>query len=302
MLDDGSMSITRLRHLASVAQTGSMRESARLLGIHPAALSRSIHGLERELGIGLVVPHGRGIRVTDAGMELADEATHAVQAYDRFHDRAGDVAQDAPAELRIASFETFTTYVLGDLAAGALAAHAVRVVAMRPGEVEGAVAGGDADIGITIAPASTTDATHVEVGSMRLATFAHPDLAARAATPDGVLPFAAPGHAVQSSLAAQRAADGWPDGEHRVVRYRINALETAFEVARRGLAAVYAPDVVVRLHNESTVAERRLVEVTGEPWESCAREATIWLVTRPDDAGNPLTHRVLGALARLTTD
>ena len=69
------MSLTRLRYFAKVARLGSIREAADALHVAPSAVSRQIAKLEEQLGVELLEPNGRGIRLTAAGRILSGHAS-----------------------------------------------------------------------------------------------------------------------------------------------------------------------------------------------------------------------------------
>ncbi|MEN2417439.1 LysR family transcriptional regulator [Streptomyces rimosus] len=64
----------RLRVLVEIADRGSMSAAARALSFSQPAVSRQIEALEQEVGAQLVLRLGRGVRLTDAGLLLADRA------------------------------------------------------------------------------------------------------------------------------------------------------------------------------------------------------------------------------------
>jgi len=60
----------RLRVLKEVAARGTMAAAGEALCLTPPAVSQQIAALERETGMALLVRHGRGVRLTDAGRVL----------------------------------------------------------------------------------------------------------------------------------------------------------------------------------------------------------------------------------------
>jgi hypothetical protein len=62
------MTESRLRTLVALAATGSVRGAASRLTVTESAVSASIGALARELGVPLVEPVGRGLRLTASGM------------------------------------------------------------------------------------------------------------------------------------------------------------------------------------------------------------------------------------------
>lgn len=72
------MKLTHIRDVLAVAQLGSLRAAGRHLGIAQPAVTRSIHEIERELGVSLFERHARGVRLTAMGQVFVRRA-EAVQ-------------------------------------------------------------------------------------------------------------------------------------------------------------------------------------------------------------------------------
>ena len=60
------MTLNQLRSFLAVADGGSVRAAAEELVVTQAAVSASIAALQKSLGVALVTPDGRGLRLTDA--------------------------------------------------------------------------------------------------------------------------------------------------------------------------------------------------------------------------------------------
>ena len=76
------MTLVQLRHLLSLAQTGSFSKSATALFLTQPALSRSISALEAELGQSLFDRIGRHSELTPFGREAVERARDVVLAAD----------------------------------------------------------------------------------------------------------------------------------------------------------------------------------------------------------------------------
>ncbi len=82
------MTLVQLRHLLSLARTGSFSRSAAALFITQPALSRSIGALEGELGQRLFDRIGRQSELTPFGREMVARASELVLAADDLRERA----------------------------------------------------------------------------------------------------------------------------------------------------------------------------------------------------------------------
>ncbi|MFJ3044385.1 LysR substrate-binding domain-containing protein [Herbaspirillum chlorophenolicum] len=70
-----TIKLTTLRDFIAVAERSGVRAAARHLGVPQPAVTRSIHELERELGVVLFERHGRGVRLTEMGQVFLRRAT-----------------------------------------------------------------------------------------------------------------------------------------------------------------------------------------------------------------------------------
>jgi DNA-binding transcriptional LysR family regulator len=95
------MTLVQLRHLLSLAQTGSFSKSAQALFLTQPALSRSIRALELELGQALFDRIGRHSEVTPFGREVVERARQLVGAADDLRDSATQMALGNVGTLRI---------------------------------------------------------------------------------------------------------------------------------------------------------------------------------------------------------
>jgi molybdate transport repressor ModE-like protein len=102
------LNLERLRVLQAVARHGSVTAAAAELHVTTSAVSQQLTKLERESGTSLVERSGRGIRLTDAAMLLAEHASTILSMAERAQAdvdaRAGAVA----GHLGLASLPTAT--------------------------------------------------------------------------------------------------------------------------------------------------------------------------------------------------
>ena len=96
-----AMTLVQLRHLLSLAQTGSFSKSASALFLTQPALSRSIRALEVELGQPLFDRIGRRSEVTPFGREVTARARQLVGAAEDLRDSGSQMARGKAGTLRI---------------------------------------------------------------------------------------------------------------------------------------------------------------------------------------------------------
>jgi DNA-binding transcriptional LysR family regulator len=271
------MDITKIKYFSVVAETGSVRKAADLLQLSPPALSRAIKQLEEELGVELFVPSGRGIAITDQGRLLQRRAGRLLSEYESFVTESHRPDQGSDL-LRIGSFEIFSTHFLGWAIEHYLAERNVLLRELLPAELEGALLNREIDIGITSIPVPNEALDYLKVATQELGTYGR---AGRfAATPFAELPFCVPISPVSGAAMPVQGLDGWPiNGPSRHVRYQFHLMETALNVAARGLGVLFCPPFVVKCYNEM-VREQFQLERLPRPEGMKPVKMGIYLVKR----------------------
>jgi DNA-binding transcriptional LysR family regulator len=268
--------ITRLRYFCALAETQSVRKAAELLHVSPGALSKALAQTEEAAGAPLFARVGRTIALTDAGRRFHARAARVVAEYDALH-RPVD---DAPGELRIGSFEVFTTHLLGHVVA-ASKETALLALEVTPGRMEEAVRENTVDFGITYAPVAIDGVEHVPVGKLTMGIFGRPSWVA---APFPSLPFAVPITSVGGHVAGFQSLDAWPSDVPRLVRFRCEMLETALVLARNEQAVLHCPSFVVSLSN---IASKTPLMPIPLPKKMKAVTATVYLVKRASEPETP---------------
>lgn len=192
-----------LRALRSVAALGTLARAAEELGYTASAVSQQIKRLERQVGVPVLAPAGRGVVLTPAGQAIADSAPEVFQALERCAEAAQSVSEGAPrGTLRVAAFSTAIRGLLAPLLRGlSVRCPDLRVLITEqdPEEALRGVDAGTADLALvhdadglpaTQPPSLTRRLVHTDVGDVVLSR-SHP--LASATEPLGRLDLA--GHA-----------------------------------------------------------------------------------------------------------
>jgi len=106
------LNVPRLRILYELSRRGSVSGVAEALWITPSAVSQQLSALEREVGARLVERVGRGVRPTEAGRRLAQDAERVLAALDVAAATAHGLAGGGPEVLRVAAFPSVVLGVL----------------------------------------------------------------------------------------------------------------------------------------------------------------------------------------------
>ena len=108
---------SRLRTLVALAATGSVRGAASRLTVTESAVSASIGALARELGVPLVEPAGRGLRLTASGTVYARYARRVLGLLDEGAAAAAAELDPTRGRLRLAAVTTAGEHLLPALLA-----------------------------------------------------------------------------------------------------------------------------------------------------------------------------------------
>src|SRR5919204_5624115 len=96
--------LRRLHVLRAVSHYGTVTAAAHALHFSPSAASQQIRQLSRDLGVDLLEPQGRGVRLTPAAHSLLAHADAIQARWDQAeHELRADRA-DAAGVLRVTGF------------------------------------------------------------------------------------------------------------------------------------------------------------------------------------------------------
>jgi DNA-binding transcriptional LysR family regulator len=109
------MDVRRLRILRELADRGSVAAVAAALSFTPSAISEQLRTLEAESGLTLTEPHGRGIRLTEAGQELAGHADQVLAALAGAEAAARRYRSEPHGVVRVAMFQSAARLLLPGL-------------------------------------------------------------------------------------------------------------------------------------------------------------------------------------------
>jgi DNA-binding transcriptional LysR family regulator len=95
----------------TVVQTGTVTESARMLGISQPAVSRLISDFESEVGFQLFSRSGRNLKATPEALLLVEEVRRALSGLEQIKHTATAIKNFRHAQLRLISTPAFSTLI-----------------------------------------------------------------------------------------------------------------------------------------------------------------------------------------------
>lgn len=122
------MDVRRLAMLRELAERGTVGAVADEMNVTPSAVSQQLKLLEREAGVPLVEPEGRGVRLTAAGRELAATATELAVAVQRAEARWQEYLGRPAGDVTVTAFPTGGEMLFPGLLARAADEPAVNLV------------------------------------------------------------------------------------------------------------------------------------------------------------------------------
>ena len=177
------MTLNQLRSFLAVAESGSVRAAAEDLVVTQAAVSASIAALQKSLGVALVTPDGRGLRLTDAGASYARYARRILGLLDEAGRAAAAAADPERGELRIAAVTTAAEQIVPGILGGFRRRHpqtGVRLEAGNRDRVRSLLDRHQVDLVLTGRPEPAWDVVVHAVRAHELVVVAAPELSAAA--------------------------------------------------------------------------------------------------------------------------
>ena len=280
------MEIKRLRQFRAIVEVGSLIKAAELLHLTPGALSKSLQHLEDELDQSLFNRSGRKLILNEFGTRLYQQSEELIRCHDQLLRSIDASTADSRRQIRLASFEVFTTHLLGQLASQSVFDFDLRVLEMPPDQIGERLLDHSADVGISYAPYPNESLTFKLLSKTNFRIYARKNTFTN--TPFMDIPFAIPTSDVRGSTAGLLGIDSWPyERVARHVKFQLTSLESAIALARQGQCAVFIPTFVGELSNRTTAAKYRLVPIPG-PSRLPVIEHSIYGIARKN--ANEQTH------------
>ncbi len=144
------MRIEQLEYVAAVARLGSYRKAAGSLHISQPALSESVRGLERELGVDLLERGRHGARLSESGRDMLPHMLSVLDAVDRLR-HAADEQHQVSRVVRIGTVSAATVPLLAPAIRQFRETHPatqVEVVGGLQADIQRGLLEGNTDLGL----------------------------------------------------------------------------------------------------------------------------------------------------------
>lgn len=129
----------RLRLLRELSHRGTLAAVADALGYSPSAVSRQLGVLEREVGVRLLEPAGRSVRLTPAARRLVSRTERVVRELEQAEAEIARMRTDLTGVIRVATFQTAAHGLVLDAIARLQREHPRLIVEFTHLEAEAAI-------------------------------------------------------------------------------------------------------------------------------------------------------------------
>lgn len=283
------METDRLRYFCAIVDAGSMTRAADALAVSHSGLSKAISALETEIGFEVFRPQGRGLELTREGRLLYQRSREILAKVNAL--REIETAADGRTGFKLGLPEALALALATKIESSS---EDIEMEEMDSGEIEARVLDSKIDFGFTFVPFPHADLDHLKVGTVFIGAYALKGTF-DSLDPETV-PFVAPSTELKDNPLSLKIRDGWNAKYQRLVRFRVNTLAIAIELARSGACAVFAPDFVVENLNESS--ERKLVPLKQLPAASRTKR-DVFLVKRKDVDESKAIKQVVARVRRI---
>lgn len=284
------VTLAQWQMLAAVVDHGGFARAAEQVHRSPSTLNHAVHKLEQQLGVAVLEPHGRQVRLTDAGELLLRRARQLLDSADALEGVAANLAGGLETEVRLA----IDQIVPESLQANALKKFSGQYPLVRVQLHESVLQGGvdslaEGGTDILVSALDVEGFSSEPLLKVALTAVAHPDHPLhRLGRPLDLGDLARYRQLVVRDTAQRQPVDaGWLKAEQR---WTVSHLQTSLDMVRRGLGFAWLP--------ASRIAEalacdalRALPLVAGG-----VRWVSLHLIVRDHEQAGPATQAMAAAL------
>ncbi|MFC3282141.1 LysR family transcriptional regulator [Litchfieldella rifensis] len=289
------VTLSQWQMLAAVIDHGGFARAAEAVHKSPSTLNHAVHKIEEQLGVRVLEPVGRQVRLTEAGEMLLRRARQLIESAAALEDVAERLAEGLEAEVVLAVDQIFPPDALAHALETFSAAFPHVRVQLHETVLNGGVEmlyDGRADLVVSgLAAQGFLGEPLVTVNFLAVAHPAHPlqrlerELDLRDLEQHRQL-------VVRDSALRQSMDSGWLKAEQR---WTVSHLSTSVGMLERGLGFAWVPETLIR----DALDEGRL-----KPLPLSAggiREAPMQLIFRDRDRAGPATRAMANALMTAVT-
>jgi DNA-binding transcriptional LysR family regulator len=281
--------------LAAVVDHGGFARAAEAVHKSPSTLNHAVHKLEEQLGVQVLEPVGRQVRLTESGELLLRRARQLIESAASLEDVASRLASGLEAEVVVAIDQTFPEAAQ----AKALEVFSTAYPQVRVQLHESVLNGGiemlyDGRADLVVSGLEAQGFLGEPLVTVRFIAVAHPQHAlhqlGRALDLRDLAQYRQ--LVVRDSALRQSANAGWLKAEQR---WTVSHLNTSLDMVKRGLGFAWLPET--RIADELASGELKPLPLAA----GGVREVPIQMIFRDRDRAGPAAHAMAAAFKQAVT-
>lgn len=290
------VTLAQWQMLAAVVDHGGFARAAEAIHKSPSTLNHAVHKLEELLGVQMLEPVGRQVRLTEAGELLLRRARQLIESAAALEDVAGRLSEGLEAEVVLAVDQVFPS----DALARALDEFSDAYPYVRVQLHETVLNGGiemlyDGSADLVISGLSPQGFLGEPLVTVRFVAVAHPEHALhrleRSLDLRDLVQYRQ--LVVRDSALRQSMDAGWLKAEQR---WTVSHLETSIDMVERSLGFAWLPETRI----QDALAAGRLKPLALSA--GGVREIPVQLIYRDRDRAGPATRAMAETLIRKVSD
>lgn len=284
------VTLAQWQMFVAVVDHGGFARAAEAVHRSPSTLNHAVHKLEELLGVEVLEPAGRQVRLTEAGEMLLRRARQLLEGADALEDVAGRLAEGLEAEIVLSIDQIFPGTALAQALDRFSAAYPHVRVQLHETVLNGGIEmlyDGRADL--TVSALSAQGFLGEPLVTVGFIAVAHQDHELHQLERELDLrdlqryrQLVVRDSALHDSMDA-----GWLKAEQR---WTVSHLETSVDMVRRGLGFAWLPETRIQEDLECGVLKPLPLSAGG------LREASMQMIFRDRDRAGPATHAMARAL------
>lgn len=162
-----------IRSFLAVAESGSLMAAAEKLGVSQPTLGRQVDEIERVTGLTLFVRGRTGMKLTEAGLGLLDDARAMEREANRFMLNVAGKSDVAKGTVRVTASHVVSTFLLPSMLVDLRNAEPEIEIELVPSNLVANLLSRDADIAVRMVRPMQNDLIATKVNDMALGAYAH---------------------------------------------------------------------------------------------------------------------------------
>ena len=253
-----------VRSFIAIADAGTLSAAAGALGVSQPTLGRHVDELEAATGLTLFTRGRSGMRLTEAGLSLIEEARAMEADAERLALKAAGRAQTIAGTVRITASDVVATYYLPAILAALKEAEPEIEIELVPSNTVQNLLSRDADIAVRMVRPMQNDVIARKVGDMTIGAFADRAYLGRYGRPASFADLAAHrlvGYDRDDLILRAMRAMGL-EGKRRDFAFRTDDQVAYWELVKAGAGIGFGPRYLASL---TTSLEEVLPELSIPP-------------------------------------